>query len=77
MKKLIIVSVIILLIAGIPIITAVSVEKTTLLNNYRNEQPVQTLNDIPEWAIGNFTGVWGLNLNGEPPVPYWSCFWLL
>ncbi len=69
MKKLITVSVIILLIAGIPTITAVSVEKTTIVKNQRNEQPVQTLDDIPEWAIGNFTGVWGLNLNGEPQEP--------
>lgn len=69
MKKIIGICIMTLLIAGIPITTAVSVEKTTLIKNYRNEQSVQTLDDIPEWAIGNFTGVWGLNLNGEPQEP--------
>ena len=69
MKKLIIFGVITLLIVGIPITTAASVEKTTFIKNHRNEQPVPTLEDIPEWAIGNFTGVWGLNLNGEPQEP--------
>ena len=49
--------------------SAVSVQKTTFIKGIKNEQPIQTLEDIPEWAIGNFTGVWGLNLNGQPQDP--------
>jgi hypothetical protein len=69
MKKLIIFGLIFLLVAGIPVTSAISAEKTTFIKNHMDEQPVQTLNDIPEWAIGNFTGVWGLNLDGEPQEP--------
>ena len=31
--------------------------------------PLQTLEDPPEWANGNFTGVWGLNILGIPTPP--------
>ena len=31
--------------------------------------PLQTLDDPPEWANGNFTGVWGLTILGIPTPP--------
>ena len=66
MKKTIIIGIICLLLVGIPITSAISVEKATFIKDIRKDRPIQTLEDIPEWAIGNFTGVWGLNINGEP-----------
>ena len=66
MKKTIIIGIIFLLLVGIPMTSAVNVERMTYVKNLRNENPVGTLEDIPEWAIGNFTGVWGFNVNGEP-----------
>jgi len=66
MKKTIIIGIICLLLIGIPITSAISVEKATFIKSIRKDQPIQTLEDIPEWAIGNFTAVWGLNINGEP-----------
>ena len=69
MKKTIIIGIICLLLIGIPITSAISVEKATFIKNIRKDQPIQTLKDIPEWAIGNFTAVWGLNINGEPTDP--------
>ena len=66
MKKTIIILFVCLLFAGIPITSAISFEKAAFIKNFTKEQPVQTLEDIPEWAIGNFTAVWGLNVNGEP-----------
>ena len=66
MKKTIIIGIICLLLIGIPIASAISIEKPIFFNRIQKDQPIQTLNDIPEWAIGNFTAVWGLNINGEP-----------
>ncbi len=33
------------------------------------QKPLPTLDDPPEWANGNFTGVWGLNILGIPLPP--------
>ena len=74
MKKTIIVGIICLLVAGIPISSAVSIEKPTLFKNLINEKPIQTVEDIPEWAIGNFTGIWGINIGGQPGDPLGQVF---
>jgi len=66
MKKTIIIGIIFLLVVGIPMTSAVNVERMTYVKNLRTENPVGSLEDIPDWAIGNFTGVWGFNVNGEP-----------
>ena len=33
------------------------------------KKTISTLDDPPEWANGNFTGVWGLNILGIPLPP--------
>jgi hypothetical protein len=69
MKKTILIGIILLLFIGIPITSAVSIEKSTFIKNLVKEQSIQTMEDIPDWAIGNFTGVWGLNIGGQPGTP--------
>ena len=66
MRKLILVGIISIMLMGIPMVSAVNVERATFIKNLRSENPVGSLEDIPEWAIGNFTGIWGFNVNGEP-----------
>jgi hypothetical protein len=66
MRKLIFVGIIVILLLGFPMVSAVNVERATYIKSLRSENPVGSLDDIPEWAIGNFTGVWGFNVNGEP-----------
>ncbi len=69
MKKLILITFIFLLFVGIPITSAISIEGASNIQNIipiKNRPNISTLEDIPEWAIGNFTGVWGININGEP-----------
>jgi hypothetical protein len=66
MKKTIIIGIIFLFLIGIPMTSAVNVERMTYVKNLRTENPVGSLEEIPDWAIGNFTGVWGFNVNGEP-----------
>ena len=50
----------------IPMVSAVNVERAIFMKNIRSEKPVITVDEPPDWAIGNFTGVWGFNVNGEP-----------
>jgi hypothetical protein len=66
MRKLILVGIVTIMLMGIPMVSAVNLERATFLKSMRSENPVGSLEDIPEWAIGNFTGVWGFNVNGEP-----------
>lgn len=66
MKRTIIIGIIFLFLIGIPMTSAVNVERMTYVKNLKSENPVGSLEDIPDWAIGNFTGVWGFNVNGEP-----------
>lgn len=72
MKKVITITVVFLLFAGIPTISSMSIKN---ISNIQSNLPVNTrpeistLDDIPEWAIGNFTAVWGLNINGQPGDP--------
>jgi hypothetical protein len=72
MKKTIFVGIICLLISGIPFSSAISVEKLiNIKSSYNNEieQIVPTLEDVPPWANGNFTGVWGITVFGIPTPP--------
>jgi len=66
MKKVIIVGILLLFVIGIPMTSAVRVDKTFFVKNLLNEKPATSIEDPPEWAIGNFTGIWGFNVNGEP-----------
>ena len=69
MKKAIIIGFVFLLFVGIPLTSAISVERAANIKSIlpiKNGPNILTLNDIPDWAIGNFTGVWGININGEP-----------
>ena len=43
--------------------------RTNKLNLTNFKKPLSTLEDPPDWANGNFTGVWGLNVLGIPLPP--------
>ena len=69
MKKTIIILFLCLLFTGIPLTSAISVEKVSFIKDISKDHTISTLEDIPEWAIGNYTAVWGLNILGEPQEP--------
>lgn len=65
MKKILLLAICLMLV-GIPITSGLQLEKQI----YQiPEQTAPIPEDIPQWAIGNFTGVWGLNINGQPTDP--------
>lgn len=74
MKKILLIVGVCILLVILPITTAIP---TKLIQNSRTVIPAmpllkkQTVNldDPPEWANGNFTGVWGINLLGVPLAP--------
>jgi hypothetical protein len=66
MKKVIVAGIFLLFALGIPMTSAVKPGNTALVRNLINDNAVVSPEDVPEWAIGNFTGVWGFNVNGEP-----------
>ena len=72
MKKVITIAFVFLLLAGIPTISSMSIKNTpNILSKLPNINgpKISTLDDIPDWAVGNFTAVWGLNINGQPGDP--------
>jgi hypothetical protein len=68
MKKTIIVGLICIFLVCIPLSSAESIEKQNFHRNLIKQQTIQTT-DIPEWALGNFTGIWGINIGGQPGTP--------
>ena len=71
MKKILVIGGVCLLLITMPIITALPTE---LVQNPHTLMPIlkkQTisLDEPPDWAKGNFTGVWGLNVLGIPLAP--------
>ena len=40
-----------------------------LIQKFNHPLPLNTLEDPPEWANGNFTGTWGLTILGVPTPP--------
>ena len=64
-----IIGIICLLLIGIPNTSAVYIKKPTYLSNIQNEYSYQTQDEPPTWALGNFTGYWGLNIVGQPGIP--------
>ena len=74
MKKLLIVLGLCVLLVGMPAFTAAPLQKnTTHERRLPISAPQSFDNDTPpDWAAGNFTGVWGLNLLGLPlPASGW------
>jgi hypothetical protein len=76
-KSLLIIGICILLI-GMPAIAAVSDSSTIVRNNRANilkiinKEDMSTTpitDDPPEWANGNFSGLWGLDIWGEWYIP--------
>ena len=62
------------MLIAMPALTALSPQmvhqlKIPLPRRMMPEMPVDALDDPPEWANGNFTGVWGLTLLGVPLAP--------
>jgi len=74
MKKILVIVGVCSLLITMPITTAIP---TKLVKNSRILNPImpsikkQTVNldDPPDWAKGNFTGVWGINILGIPLAP--------
>jgi hypothetical protein len=71
MKKILVIGGICILLITMPMITAMPTE---LVKNSQTLKPLlkkQTvsLDEPPDWANGNFTGVWGVNLLGVPLAP--------
>ena len=71
MKKLLSILGICILLVGTPAAMAISLPRThTMKTNITNHEPsMLTTDDPPDWAKGNFTGVWGLNVLGIPLPP--------
>ena len=77
MKKLLLILGLCLILLGIPISTAVSINEISSIKkpiSMITEKVIPTAEDIPEWALGNFTALWGLNLNGQPQDPLGAIF---
>ena len=60
-----------LLLIGLPVATALptiqqSIHEPLLQHNIPAEE---TQDEPPDWATGNFTGVWGINAMGQPLEP--------
>jgi len=71
MKKLIIALGICFLLVGMPAMTAFPLGKirhTSTIFPMTSQVSLDT-NAPPDWAAGNFSGVWGLNLAGVPLPP--------
>ena len=71
MKKILIITAVCLLIIGMPAMTAFPIAKQNIVQTpLKSNTPSVLYNDTPpDWAAGNFTGVWGLNLLGVPLPP--------
>jgi len=71
MKKLFTILTLSCLLATLPLATATTIphQHHTLDTLQHYIQPPQTIDDPPSWAVGNFTGVWGLNAMGQPLNP--------
>lgn len=76
MKKLLLVIGIGFLLVAMPAISALPMQAikktpthTTLIEQVKEPRvPIEPL-DIPEWADGNLSGIWGLNVLGKPLAP--------
>jgi hypothetical protein len=71
MKKILMTIGVCLLILGMSTTTALPLQKAQHLQTHIQEPTTHTLiNDTPpDWANGNFTGVWGVNILGIPLAP--------
>ncbi|MFO7677872.1 MAG: hypothetical protein R6V50_05780 [Thermoplasmatota archaeon] len=72
MKKILIVIGICFLLLGMPTMMAVPLHKQHRLQHQIIERSISTSyenNTPPDWAAGNFSGVWGLNVLGVPLPP--------
>ena len=76
MKKILSILGVCFLLIAMPAITAVplqSIQTPSISTTYKEKitehrEPIKPL-DIPEWADGNITGLWGLNVLGKPLTP--------
>lgn len=75
MKKILIILGISFLLVGMPVMTAFPMQKSTSIRNHLplSSSTCGSYNDTPpDWAAGNFSGVWGLNFLGFPlPASGW------
>jgi hypothetical protein len=74
MKKILPILGVCFLLIAMPAMTALPMDivknaRTMKSNLLTVKKPLPTLEEPPEWANGNFTGVWGLNLLGVPLPP--------
>jgi hypothetical protein len=74
MKKIILILGICCLLATTPIMTAMAHDPQKTTPTLYNQLPFKTessvtLDDPPEWANGNFSGVWGVTILGIPTDP--------
>jgi hypothetical protein len=70
-KKIIMIGIIVLLLC-MPISLSYSISVPTIKNikNYKvSSTGINNTTEVPEWAVGNFSGVWGLNVLGVPLEP--------
>jgi len=65
MKKIIIVISICILFASMSFVSATSIPKIRSLRAQTLDEITADPEDAPEWAVGNFTGAWGLNFWGN------------
>ena len=76
MKKLMLILGVCFLLVAMPTLSALPMRapKTHHLDTVMEEQaieskePIQPM-DVPEWAEGNLTGLWGVNVLGQPLEP--------
>ena len=71
MKKILITIAVCLLIIGMPAMTAFPMTKQNIVQTQlKSRTPSVLYNDTPpDWAAGNFSGVWGLTIFGIPLAP--------
>lgn len=74
MKKILLIAGVCFILVSMPAMTALpsaSLSSTRIMKPTQSfvEEQIAALEEPPEWANGNFTGIWGLNLLGVPLPP--------
>jgi hypothetical protein len=71
MKKIVVIFGISILLIWMFATTAVVFQKTVTAKQLLSKdcKTLSTIDDPPDWATGNFTGVWGFNILGQPFRP--------
>lgn len=75
MKKTITIMIVCVILFCLPLTSALSLSDTPLSEKQATitpttpYQPTATLDTPPDWANGNFSGIWGLDIWGETLIP--------